>query len=212
MTTRLQNLSDALYELYKDRKDLLFHGWHHVYFVSKKAVEFADELGVDKEVIEAAGLVHDLNYVVKTGTEPEAGKELRTSYLQAAGFSPVEITHIERIVMEAHTGTRHADISDAAKVLSDADSVFKVMPLTPILLSSKYITENHVDVKQWARKIIAEQQPLLKQGIYFYTETAKRKYLRWAETDLEIVSQVEDALQDPIIRETLRLTEELGVI
>lgn len=213
MTARLETLSKNLQKLYDQKgKDLLFHGWHHIYLVSKKALEFADELGVDRELIEATALVHDLNYVAEVRSEPEAGKELRTQCLKQAGFTTDEIETIEQIVMEAHTATRHADISDAAKVLSDADSVFKVMPLTTVILAGKYITEQKVDIQQWADKIIAEQKPLHDKGIYFYTETAKRRYLHWAKTNMEVVLYVDEAMQDPVIKETWRIAREAGII
>lgn len=77
-TPRTTKLAADLEKLYNDRSaDLLFHGWHHIYFVAKKAVQFAKEYDVDKEQIEAAALTHDLNYLVKINSEPEAGKQLR---------------------------------------------------------------------------------------------------------------------------------------
>jgi uncharacterized protein len=211
-TLRTTKLADNLYELYKSRGDLLFHGWHHIYFVARKAVQFADELTVDKELVEAAALTHDLNYVVKVYTEPEVGKKLRVEHLEKAGFTTDEITKIEQIVMEEHTATRHADICDEAKALSDADALFKVMPLTPIIFSSRYMTENHVDLYKWARKIIDEQKPLLELGIFFYTKSAKEKYLRWAEVSLELVQQVQDALDDTDITEMLDIARNLKVV
>lgn len=215
LTSRTTTLAQQLHQLYYDQAaaHLLFHGWHHIHFTAKKAVEFAEEFpNVNKEFVEAAALTHDLNYVVKTNTDPELGKELRRSYLDKAGFHPDEIDTIDTIVMEAHTGTRHADISDAAKALSDADSLFKVMPLTPIIFSSHYIVENKVDLRQWADKIIREQKPLMEQGIYFYTKTANQNYLHWAKTDLALVEQVKEALDDPAIAEMLEIAYDLKVI
>lgn len=114
--------------------------------------------------------------------------------------------------MEEHTATRNANISHAAKALSDADSLFKVMPLTPIIFSSHYIVENKVDIQKWADKIISEQSPLMEQGIYFYTKAANEKYLKWAKTDLELVKQVKESLDDPAIKEMLEIAYELKVI
>jgi uncharacterized protein len=211
MTTRLQHLSDSLYELYKDRPDLILHGWHHIHFVSKKTQEFADDLDVDKELIEAAGLVHDLNYIVEAESGPGTGQALRKRYLSAAGFSDERIKQIESIVIEAHTDTGQGKISNEAKVLRDADSVFAVMPLTAILMSGKYIVENHLDLAHWARKIIVERQHLVEKGVFFYTKTAKRKYLGWAKANLETVQHVEEALRDPDTQAMLRISDELGV-
>jgi uncharacterized protein len=213
-TERTAKLATQLEELYGSYKDtLLFHGWHHIYFVARKSVEFASEFNVDKEIIEAAALTHDLNYIVDTTTTgPEAGTKLREKYLSQAGFSNDEISEINAIILEEHVAYRHANISDAAKVLSDADSLFKVMPLNPVLFSSKFITETKIDLRAWATRIIKEQKPLLDEGIYFYTDIAKRKYLAWAETDLQLVAQVLESLDDPDIQEMLDIARKHGVI
>lgn len=42
-------------------QDLLFHGCHHIDFVTRKALEFAPELRADPELVEVAALVHDVN-------------------------------------------------------------------------------------------------------------------------------------------------------
>lgn len=213
-TERTTKLADELRELYQTRDDLLFHGWHHIFFVAKKAVEFAGEFpDVDKELVEAAALTHDLNYVVEVNTEPEAGRELRAQYLADAGFGlPDEIAQIEQIVMEEHTATRHADISYAAKALSDADTLFKALPITPILFAGHFITENHIDIKKLARKVVSEQQPLMERGIYFYTATAREKYLNWATINLALWQNVEQALDDPDVTEMLAIARKLKAI
>ncbi len=213
-TPRISLLTDNLKKLYYEKAaKLLFHGWHHIYLTAKKSIEFAEEFPeINKETVEAAALVHDLNYIIKTNTEPEVGKNLREHFLAIATFSPQEITEIENIVMEAHTGTRHAGISNAAKALSDADSLFKIMPLTTVIFSSHYITENKVDIYQWADKIIKEQKPLMEQGIYFYTKAANEKYLHWAKADLKFVEQVKESLDDPAMKEMLDIAYDLKVI
>lgn len=212
-SARNEALAGALQKAYEQHKgELLFHGWHHIVFVARKAVEFAEELGVDKNLIEATALTHDLNYLVDTTSGPELGATLRQKYLGGAGFSGEEIARIEAIVREEFIGTRDANISDEAKALSDADSLFKVMPLNPVLFSSKFITETKTDLHEWSARIIRQQKPLLDQGIYFYTETAKRKYTAWAEVDLQLVEQVAEALEDPAIVEMLAIAHELDVI
>jgi uncharacterized protein len=215
LTARTTSLADNLKKLYYSEKckGLLFHGWHHIYLVSQKSVEFADEFpAVNKELLQAAALTHDLNYVIETNTEPEVGKELRQQYLSEAGFNAEEQEEIESMIMEEHTATRHANISDAAKALSDADSLFKIMPITPVILASHYIVENKVDLQKWADKIIREQKPLMDQGIYFYTKQANEKYLAWAEVDLALVQMVKESLDDPTIKEMLDIAYELKVI
>jgi len=211
MTTRLQRLSDSLYQLYKDRPDLILHGWHHVHFVSKKTQEFADDLDVDKELVEAAGLVHDLNNIIEDDSGAGRGKALRKRYLREAGFSDERIAQIESVVEEAHNDTGQGKISNEAKVLRDADSLFAVMPLTHILMSGKHITENNIDLAHWTRKIIVERQHLVEKGAFFYTKTAKRKYSAWAKANLEMVKHMEEALHDPDAQAMLRISDELGV-
>lgn len=89
ISDRTSNLSGELKKLYYEKaSDLLFHGWHHIYLTAKKAIEFSDEYPeVNKELLEAAALTHDLNYIVQKNSEPEVGKELRYQYLSNAGFN-----------------------------------------------------------------------------------------------------------------------------
>lgn len=212
-TSRTTTLAAELARLYQDRSaDMLFHGWHHIAFVTKKAVKFAKEFDVNVELIEAAALTHDLNYIVEVNSEPEAGKELRAKYLAEAGFSDGEITEIDSLVMEEHTATRHAEISDAAKALSDADTLFKALPMTPILFAGHFITENHIDIARLANKVVGEQKPLMEQGIYFYTEAAKSKYLGWAEINLKLWENVKTALEDEDVEEMLSIARSLKAI
>jgi uncharacterized protein len=212
-TSRTTTLADALKTLYQERSDdMLFHGWHHIYFVAKKAVTFARELGVETELVEAAALTHDLNYVVSVNSEPEAGKELRANYLQEAGFSSSEITNIEDLVMQEHTATRHKDISDAAKALSDADTLFKALPVTPIIFAGHFITENNTDIQRLAAKVVREQRPLMDGDIYFYTSSAKAKYMKWAQTNLVLWENVQEALRDADVSEMLQIAREFKAI
>lgn len=213
ITPRTTTLAAELEKLYQDRSaDMLFHGWHHIFFVAKKAVKFAEEFDVDVELVEAAALTHDLNYIVEVNSEPEAGKVLRAKYLSEAGFSENEVTEIDYLVMEEHTATRHAQISDAAKALSDADTLFKALPITPILFAGHFVTENHIDIGKLANKIVSEQKPLMEQGIYFYTEAAKTKYLGWAETNLKLWVNVKTALRDEDVEEMLTIARNVKAI
>jgi HD superfamily phosphodiesterase len=80
-TQKLNKLNILLKELYlKNSKKLLFHGWHHISFVSKKGAKFAKPIGADVFLVESAGLVHDLNYIVLANSEIEAGQSLREKY------------------------------------------------------------------------------------------------------------------------------------
>lgn len=45
---RIEDLEKAIRKLYKSTKDHLpFHGWHHIYFVRTKAVQFANDRRAD---------------------------------------------------------------------------------------------------------------------------------------------------------------------
>lgn len=213
-TPRTTALAAELKKLYQERSaDMLFHGWHHIAFVTKKAVEFAAEFpDVNVEIVEAAALTHDLNYLVQINSEPEAGKDLRAEYLSAAGFSAKEVKEIDGLVMQEHTATRHADIMNAAKALSDADTLFKALPITPILFAGLFIRENRIDIEKLANKVIAEQKPLLEQDIYFYTKTARTKYMNWAEINLKLWENVRASLDDDDVVEMLSIAKELKVL
>lgn len=213
MSERTQKLTQDLQNLYQDRsKELLYHGWHHIYFVTKKALVFGDALDVNVELLEAAALTHDLNYLVEPNSEPEVGATLRKKQLQAAGFNQSEITEIENTINEGHTRTRHADISDAAKALSDADTLYKSLPTTPVVFAGNYLIQNKVDMGSLAAKIVREQRPLMDQGIYFYTDAAKERYLHWAETNLALWENIAEAAHDPDVTETLDIARKLGVV
>ncbi|KKQ61247.1 MAG: hypothetical protein US81_C0008G0009 [Parcubacteria group bacterium GW2011_GWE2_38_18] len=200
---KLKKLNKRLKAIYGGRSDLLFHGWHHIDFVTRKATEFAGLEKADLFLVEAAALTHDLNFVVKINSEVRAGKKLRTQLLQDSGFDLVETKRIEEIINEAHTATRGKKISLEGKCLSDADSLFKVLPITPMMFTSKYIQENKVDIKILASKILTEQKKLLKNNIYFYTKAAN-KYLGWARVNLQLWENVQDSLKDPDVRELLK--------
>jgi uncharacterized protein len=107
---------------------------------------------------------------------------------------------------------RNKNISDEAKALSDADTLFKALLFTPILFASKYIEENKVDIKKLADKIISEQNQLFEKGIYFYTEVVKGKYLDWAKINFKLWSNVNESLEGPDIAEVLSIAKELKAL
>lgn len=201
---KLEKLESAAHTLLDERApDLPFHGWKHVDFVRRKGRLFAEAIGADRLFVESAALVHDLNYLEEKRSGPGAGRQLRTQLLTAAGYSAEEMKRIESVINESHVGTRTANISKEGQALSDADTLFKALPTTPIIFASKYIAENDVDVAKLARKVVEEQQPLLEQGIYFYTDLAKRQYLAWAKVNLQLWSNVQEALRDPDVARLL---------
>lgn len=204
--SKAEVLRSSLEQLYaKHAEALLFHGWHHISFVSKKAKEFAGTIGADPFISESAGLVHDLNYMVDAKSDSEKGTELRSRVLMEAGYSQGEVERIELIVNEAHTGSRGKDISPEGMALSDADTLFKALPVTPILFAGRYLQETGADISKLARSVVSKQEPLFEQGIYFYTDAAKGKYMKWARTNLNLWKNVEEALQDPDVQEMLKI-------
>ncbi len=210
---KLSALEAKLTPLYeKHQKELLFHGWHHIKFVTSKSVVFAKELGANAFLVQSSALVHDLNYIVESNSKPEAGKDLRGELLAKSGYSPEEIAEIEKIILEECTTNRHSSISLEAKALSDADTLFKALPVTPILFASKYIEENNVDIARLAHKICEEQNHLMESGIYFYTDKAKQTYLNWAKVNLQLWGNVEECLKDEDVKEMLDIAQSSGVI
>lgn len=198
----INRLRSDVEDLYKRHEEqLLMHGWPHVSFVSKKALEFAKSIGADEELVEVAALTHDLNYVVETGSGAEVGRRLREELLTGAGF---DSDRIESIVMEAHTAVRGVDISKEGMALSDADTLFKSLPITPVLFTGRYIAEAKADIKQLATKIVSEQTHLMEKDIYFYTEAAKEKYMKWAKTNLDLWTNVFESLDDEDVQEVIK--------
>lgn len=201
MTQRLDNFRSFMEAYYQDKNaDLLFHGWHHVAFVTDKATALAQEMKQDAEIIAAAALVHDLNYLVEKNSATGAGKELRQNLLAKNGFNESEIQRIESIVTSACTSSRNENISDEAKILSDADTLFKALPTTPIIFGSRYIAENNVDLQSLAHKVASQQRPLIDRDIYFYTPVYKEKYKAIAELGVSLWENVITSLKDPDVK------------
>ncbi|WP_219415653.1 HD family phosphohydrolase [Pseudonocardia nigra] len=182
---------------------LPFHGWHHVSFVRSKAVEFAEVNGADVGVVEVAALVHDVNYLVRRNSRAEDGGNLRRAILDDAGIAAAVATRIEGIIAEAEMCTRHQHISLEAQALSDADTLFKALPVTPVVLAHKYLAENGVTLRELADKIIGEQHPVHDEGFYFYNASAAATYSRWASANLELWRCIQESLDDPTVERLL---------
>ncbi|MBP2330057.1 uncharacterized protein JOF56_010442 [Kibdelosporangium banguiense] len=183
--------------------NLPFHGWHHVHFVRTKAGAFARANGSDPAVVETAALVHDLNYIVKRNSDAAEGREIRMRILAAAGVAEPVAEWIDDIVVEAEISTRHRDISKEAQALSDADTLFKALPVTPVMLAHRYLSENGITLGQLANKIVGEQRGKHDEGFYFYSPQAKAMYSHWASANLELWQCVVEALDDPSVGELL---------
>jgi uncharacterized protein len=186
---------------YADR--LQFHGWHHVGFVRAKAVEFAGLNGSDAAVVETAALVHDVNYIVARNSSVAAGRRLRLEILAMAGVTQPVASWIDRIVREAEMAARHREISLEAQALSDADTLFKALPVTPVVLAHRYLAENGVSLRELAEKIVSEQQDVHDDGYYFYNPQAAATYSHWAATNLQLWQCIRESLDDPTVERLL---------
>ena len=207
----MQELDDCVMPVRKILADLYagqtrsvpFHGLHHVNFVADKTRDFAEELGADIALAEIAALVHDVNYLVDPRGGASAGSLLRSKILKSAGLNQASISVIEDIVASAETRVRGRDISREAMALSDADTLFKALPITPVVLAPLYMRETGRSVRELAEKIIGEQIPLRDRGIYFYSESAKKKYEGWSEANLTLWSCILEALDDRSVVELI---------
>jgi uncharacterized protein len=182
---------------------LPFHGWHHVNFVRTKAVGFAGHNGADTGVVEVAALVHDVNYLVRRNSPAAAGSDLRLAMLTEAGVGQRVSSWIDEIIDEAEMATRGRDISREAQALSDADTLFKALPVTPVVLAHKYLRENGLSLRELAHKIVGEQAGVHDEGYYFYSPEASATYSRWATANLELWQCIKEAVDDPSVAELL---------
>jgi uncharacterized protein len=182
---------------------LPFHGWHHVSFVRAKSVQFAEVNGADVAVVETAALVHDVNYVVQRNSTAAAGRRLRLEILAKAGVIRPIAGWIDRIVREAEMAARHREISLEAQALSDGDTLFKALPVTPVVLAHRYLAETGVSLRELANKIVSEQQDVHDDGYYFYNPDAAATYTRWAAANLQLWQCIKESLDDPTVEQLL---------
>lgn len=182
---------------------LPFHGWHHVSFVRDKGAEFARNNGADVGLVETAALVHDLNYLVVRNSAASAGRDLRMHILAESGVPSATATRIDDVVVEAEMATRHRDISIEAQALSDADTLFKALPVTPVMLAHRYLTENGISLRELASKIVGEQVGVHDAGFYFYSQAAAAAYSHWASANLALWQCIVEALDDPTVTQLL---------
>ena len=200
----------ALCERYA--KSLPFHGWHHVSFVRAKAVRFAKANGAEVSVVETAALVHDVNYLVRRNSPAAAGARLRLDVLARAGVRTATARWIDDIVVEAEMANRGPNISVEAQALSDADTLFKALPVTPVMLSHRYLAENGISLRELADKIVGEQQTAHDDGYYFYNPEAAAAYSRWAATNLMLWQHIRESLDDHDVADLLDAVTALGII
>jgi len=204
---KLFSLENYVFDLYKNKNiDLPFHGWHHIKFVCVKSIEIARGIQADEFIVESAALTHDINYLIEVDSQPERATDERKRILSLCGYLDFEIMQVEKVILDAHTGYRLKieNISKESVALSDADTLFKALPITPIIFANKYILENNVSIRDLALKVTAEQNSLMEQDNYFYTEYAKQKYLRWAQTNLALWNNVVECLSDLSVIDLLK--------
>ena len=202
--TSIDAVDRHVHQLCRRHADRLpFHGWHHVSFVRAKAVEFAQLNGSNVAVVETAALVHDVNYIVARNSSAAAGRRLRMEILATAGVAKPVAVWIDRIVREAEMAVRHREISLEAQALSDADTLFKALPVTPVVLAHRYLTENGVSLRELADKIVSEQQDVHDDGYYFYNPEAAATYSRWAAANLQLWQCIRESLDDPTVEQLL---------
>lgn len=99
--------------------------------------------------------------------------------------------------------TRSRDISLEAQALSDADTLFKALPVTPVVLAHKYLQENGITLRELAYKIVGEQVGKADEGYYFYDSEAAATYTKWAETNLLLWKCIVESLDDPCVEDLL---------
>jgi uncharacterized protein len=189
---------------------LQFHGWHHVSFVRTKAARFAVLNGAEVSVVETAALVHDVNYLVRRNSSAAEGRRLRLAILARAGVAPHVAGWVDRIVVEAEMATRGRDISLEAQALSDADTLFKALPVTPVVLAHRYLEENGIGLRELANKICGEQQGVHDEGFYFYNPEAAAMYTRWATANLQLWQCIRESLDDADVTELLAAVDALA--
>jgi uncharacterized protein len=205
----IDKVQQDLESVYRQRADEVpFHGWTHIRFVVEKSLLAAEDLGADSELVALAAYVHDLNYLKGGSRELSSGQPLRSQILKQAGYDMKSISIIEKIVRDASTSNRDAHISIEAQALSDGDTAFKSLPTTP-LLTPLFLQETGTSLRHLATQIVAEQESLSEQGIYFYSSRISERYGVWAKQNVSYWRRVLDSLDDPLAELATRDLDEL---
>lgn len=204
----IEQLDARVREMFTTESDVVpFHSWSHTQFVRSKAVQFAQQRRAQVWLVEAAALVHDLNYLVESNSTPLSGTTIRAEVLRECGFARSDIQRIERIIACAHTAWRGRQVDVETACLSDADTLYKALPITPVLFSHRYLSENGISLSELARKIVVEQAHKLEDDYYFYDPELTERYGRWAAANLQLWQAVLESIEDP---DVAHLVEEDG--
>lgn len=208
--TRIEKLRSYLEKYYADHTvKPFFHGWHHIAFVTDKATALAHELGIENpEMITAAALTHDLNYLVRPYSKVYEGKELRQEILAKNGYTSDEIDHIEWIVTTEDLRARDEHTNLEAQILSDADTLYKCLPTAAPLFARGYLEQSGIGVKQMATSIVTYQLPLIEKGIYFYSKPYRERYLEWAQHNIKTWQMILESLED---KDVCKVLEAAGI-
>lgn len=194
---RMSRLHDEVRRLYRSHGTAMpFHSWAHVEFVHDTSSRFAAARGADRWLTEGAALVHDLDHLAIGGADPVATGRFRASMLDDCGFPARAIAAIEAVIDAAIEETRSpvtSPLGPEAAALCDADTVYRVLPLSPIAISHRFLTENGVSLRELAKRIVEEQRPLRERGIVFHDPRVDDRYRGWAEANLQLWAQVLDA-------------------
>jgi uncharacterized protein len=199
-------MTDVISKLYHDTEKLYnenqekvpFHDWNHIAFVYNFSSEFGRELKVDPFLLSVSALTHDLNHLpIYSG---KTINEILKIALEKYEFSNQFIKSVANIITDAATRNRNENISNEAKALSDADTLFKALPITPILLAVHFLKEKNINLKQLAEKIVKSQKPLMDKNLYFYTVRAN-DYLSWGKTNLQLWQNTLEFLDNDIFAE-----------
>lgn len=111
---------------YGTREPVFNYRWEHVKAVVSVALRLADLTGADREVIEAAGWLHDI-CKVEGEDHPEEGARFARRFLPKTDFPPQKIDRVA-MAIENHIGLwRDEPLQDLeSQVLWDADKLAKI--------------------------------------------------------------------------------------
>jgi uncharacterized protein len=203
--TRVETLRHYLEKYYTTHgKNLLYHGWHHIVFVTDKAMALAKELNyADVDLVAACALTHDLNYLVDSYSRASEGQTLSTQILTANGYKNDEIIRIQQIVDQADIRNRDENICIEAQIVSDADTLFKALPLVAPVFTGSYLAQTKIGLGQLADSITGWQQTLFDRDIYFYTKPYRERYQQWAEQNFNLWKAIQACLNDDDVKQLL---------
>jgi hypothetical protein len=100
---------------------------------------------------------------------------------------------IEQVVIDADfVNAETSPHSPETDALADADTIFKILPVTPILFTSNWLNESGVNLCDLAAGIMEIQHSRFLQGRLFRTRYARITYSEWAEVNFQLWAAVRD--------------------